>query len=150
MSSCTRRSWPHLSKGYLPLPTRLRSSTLERKRGEYQSLVDLTFAKGKDGLDQQIWHQIEIDVPRTRPGVPLWMHSSTQRVRSRHPTSVNLELSSLFAVFRTYTVRLGDTASRQWVCSRDQRPCHAILSSVPLCLCWSVFPVGDGASPSGV
>jgi len=64
----------------MPLPTRLRSSTLERKRGEYQSLVDLTFAKGKDGLDQQIWHQIEIDVPRTRPGVPLWMHSSTQRV----------------------------------------------------------------------
>ena len=59
---------------------RLRSPTLERKRGEYQSLVDLTFAKGKDGLDQQIWHQIEIDVPRTRPGVPLWMHASTQRV----------------------------------------------------------------------
>jgi len=67
----------------MPLPTGLRSSTLERKRGEYQSLVDLTFAKGKDGLDQQIWHQIEIDVPRTRPGVPLWMHSSTQRCLER-------------------------------------------------------------------
>ena len=63
---------------------RLRSPTLERKRGEYQSLVDLTFAKGKDGLDQQIWHQIEIDVPRTRPGVPLWMHASTQRVWPAH------------------------------------------------------------------
>ena len=71
-------------QGYLPLPTRLRSSTLERKRGEYQSLVDLTFAKGKDGLDQQIWHQIEIDVPRTRPGVQLWMQGSTQRVWPRH------------------------------------------------------------------
>ncbi|KAI0254043.1 rab-GTPase-TBC domain-containing protein [Lactifluus subvellereus] len=75
-------AWP-LLLGYLPLPTGLRSSTLERKRGEYQSLVDLTFAKGKDGLDQQIWHQIEIDVPRTRPGVQLWMHSSTQRCLER-------------------------------------------------------------------
>ncbi|KAH9047830.1 rab-GTPase-TBC domain-containing protein [Lactarius hengduanensis] len=75
-------AWP-LLLGYLPLPTRLRSSTLERKRGEYQSLVDLTFAKGRDGLDQQIWHQIEIDVPRTRPGVPLWMHASTQRSLER-------------------------------------------------------------------
>ncbi|KAI0305729.1 rab-GTPase-TBC domain-containing protein [Multifurca ochricompacta] len=75
-------AWP-LLLGYLPLPMRLRSSTLDRKRGEYQSLVDLTFAKGRDGLDQQIWHQIEIDVPRTRPGVELWMHSSTQRCLER-------------------------------------------------------------------
>jgi hypothetical protein len=78
------RARSYFPKGYLPLPTRLRSPTLERKRGEYQSLVDLTFAKGKDGLDQQIWHQIEIDVPRTRPGVPLWMHASTQRVWLAH------------------------------------------------------------------
>ena len=87
----TARVPPHLSpKGYLPLPTRLRSSTLERKRGEYQSLVDLTFTKGKDCLDQQIWHQIEIDVPRTRPGVPLWMHASTQRVWPAHHRSAFL------------------------------------------------------------
>ncbi|KAH9979164.1 rab-GTPase-TBC domain-containing protein [Russula compacta] len=98
--------------GYLPLPTRLRSSTLERKRGEYQSLVDLTFAKGKDALDQQIWHQIEIDVPRTRPGVPLWMHSSTQRCLERilyvwairHPASgyvqgINDLVTPFFEVF---------------------------------------------------
>jgi hypothetical protein len=67
-------------QGYLPLPTPLRSSTLARKRGEYLSLVELAFARDREGLDQQIWHQIEIDVPRTRPGVPLWMQASTQRV----------------------------------------------------------------------
>ena len=44
------------------------------------SLVGLTFARGREGLDQQIWHQIEIDVPRTRPGVQLWMYRATQRV----------------------------------------------------------------------
>ena len=45
-------------------------------------MVDLAFARGREGLDQQIWHQIEIDVPRTRPGVRLWMHAGTQRVRA--------------------------------------------------------------------
>ncbi|KAJ6587185.1 rab-GTPase-TBC domain-containing protein [Mycena vulgaris] len=69
--------------GYLPLPTPLRASTLARKRGEYLSLVELAFARDREGLDQQIWHQIEIDVPRTRPGVRLWMHGSTQRALER-------------------------------------------------------------------
>lgn len=69
-------------QGYLPLPTPTRQATLERKREEYKSLVELAFARDREGLDQQIWHQIEIDVPRTRPGVRLWMHAATQRVRS--------------------------------------------------------------------
>lgn len=73
-------AWP-LLLGYLPLPASSRLQTLARKREEYASLVRLTFARGKDGLDQQIWHQIEIDVPRTRPGVRLWMEGATQRVR---------------------------------------------------------------------
>lgn len=68
-------------QGYLPLPTPTRQATLERKREEYKSLVELAFARDREGLDQQIWHQIEIDVPRTRPGVRLWMHAATQRVR---------------------------------------------------------------------
>lgn len=98
--------------GYLPLPTRLRSSTLERKRGEYLSLVGLTFARGREGLDQQIWHQIEIDVPRTRPGVQLWMYRATQRSLERilyvwairHPASgyvqgINDLVTPFFQVF---------------------------------------------------
>lgn len=72
---------PNIEKGYLPLPTPLRPTTLARKRGEYLSLVELAFSRDREGLDQQIWHQIEIDVPRTRPGVRLWMHGATQRVR---------------------------------------------------------------------
>jgi len=67
-------------QGHLPLPPHLRATTLARKREEYASLVELAFARGKEGLDQQIWHQIEIDVPRTRPGVQLWMQAATQRV----------------------------------------------------------------------
>ncbi|KZT72232.1 RabGAP/TBC [Daedalea quercina L-15889] len=74
--------WP-LLLGYLPLPAPLRISTLARKRQEYLSLVELAFSRGRENLDQQIWHQIEIDVPRTRPGVQLWMQAATQRSLER-------------------------------------------------------------------
>ncbi|KAI0665916.1 RabGAP/TBC [Trametes maxima] len=74
--------WP-LLLGYLPLPKPTRASTLARKRREYASLVETTFVRGREGLDQQIWHQIEIDVPRTRPGVRLWMQGDTQRCLER-------------------------------------------------------------------
>ncbi|KAG6897521.1 hypothetical protein C0992_000747 [Termitomyces sp. T32_za158] len=98
--------------GYLPLPTPLRSMTLARKRSEYLSLVEVAFARDREGLDQQIWHQIEIDVPRTRPGVRLWMYSTTQRSLERilyvwairHPASgyvqgINDLVTPFFQVF---------------------------------------------------
>ncbi|KIK92135.1 hypothetical protein PAXRUDRAFT_830234 [Paxillus rubicundulus Ve08.2h10] len=98
--------------GYIPLPSNLRASTLARKRGEYLSLVELAFARDRQGLDQQIWHQIEIDVPRTRPGVRLWMQASTQRSLERilyvwairHPASgyvqgINDLVTPFFQVF---------------------------------------------------
>ncbi|EJD52557.1 RabGAP/TBC [Auricularia subglabra TFB-10046 SS5] len=69
--------------GYLPLARAAQAAALARKREEYASLVRLTFARGREGLDQQIWHQIEIDVPRTRPGVRLWMEAATQRSLER-------------------------------------------------------------------
>ncbi|OCH91444.1 RabGAP/TBC [Obba rivulosa] len=75
-------AWP-LLLGHLPLPKPLRTTTLARKRQEYTSLVELAFSRNREGLDQQIWHQIEIDVPRTRPGVKLWMQASTQRSLER-------------------------------------------------------------------
>ncbi|KAF9241583.1 rab-GTPase-TBC domain-containing protein [Melanogaster broomeanus] len=103
--------WPILL-GYIPLPSNLRASTLARKRGEYLSLVELAFARDRQGPDQQIWHQIEIDVPRTRPGVRLWMQASTQRSLERilyvwairHPASgyvqgINDLVTPFFQVF---------------------------------------------------
>lgn len=63
-------------------------------------------------LDAQIWHQIEIDVPRTRPGVPLWAGEITQRSLERilyvwairHPASgyvqgINDLVTPFFEVF---------------------------------------------------
>ncbi|KAL0068758.1 GTPase-activating protein [Marasmius tenuissimus] len=98
--------------GYLPLPSPSRTSTLARKRNEYLSLVEVAFARDREGLDQQIWHQIEIDVPRTRPGVRLWMYGTTQRSLERilyvwairHPASgyvqgINDLVTPFFQVF---------------------------------------------------
>ncbi|GAA5864094.1 hypothetical protein JCM3774_006376 [Rhodotorula dairenensis] len=69
--------------GYLPAPTARRASTLARKRSEYASLVKQAFSRGVTGLDSRLWHQISIDVPRTRPGVPLWQAEATQRSLER-------------------------------------------------------------------
>ncbi|KAF8318021.1 RabGAP/TBC [Clavulina sp. PMI_390] len=120
-------AWP-LLLGYLPLNESTRLTTLQRKRDEYRNLVDLTFASAnknggstgvgaggrgqRDGLDGQIWHQIEIDVPRTRPGVRLWMEAATQRSLERilyvwairHPASgyvqgINDLVTPFFQVF---------------------------------------------------
>lgn len=65
---------------YLALPAQPRLANLARKRKEYAQLVDQAFARGMSAGDVQIWHQIEIDVPRTRPGVTLWSCETTQRV----------------------------------------------------------------------
>ncbi|KAL7411818.1 rab-GTPase-TBC domain-containing protein, partial [Mrakia frigida] len=69
--------------GYLPLPSAPRRTTLSRKRQEYMDLVRLAFRGGIKGLDQQIWHQITIDIPRTRPGVQLWTQETAQRSLER-------------------------------------------------------------------
>lgn len=103
---------PPSSQGYLPAPTARRAATLARKRSEYASLVKQAFSRGVKGLDGPLWHQISIDVPRTRPGVPLWQAEATQRSLERvlyvwairHPASgyvqgINDLVTPFFQVF---------------------------------------------------
>jgi hypothetical protein len=66
--------------GYMPSNSDRRNVALERKRKEYQDGVQQTFAKGIEGLDQTIWHQVFIDVPRTNPKMILFQNQTTQRV----------------------------------------------------------------------
>lgn len=70
-------------QNYLPLPEAPRLATLTRKRREYAQFVQQYFGTEGAALDQQMWHQIEIDVPRTRPGVALWSCPATQRALER-------------------------------------------------------------------
>lgn len=100
-------SWQILL-GYLPTSSERRVATLERKRKEYLDGVRQAFEKGTAGadapveaglmgstsspvsqrgrgrgLDEAIWHQISIDVPRTNPHLELYSYEATQRSLER-------------------------------------------------------------------
>lgn len=84
--------------GYLPTSSERRVATLERKRREYLEGVRQAFERGgvgtagtsssaarsrPRGLDEAVWHQISIDVPRTNPHLPLYSYEATQRSLER-------------------------------------------------------------------
>ena len=82
--------------GYLPTNSERRVAILERKRKEYldgvkQAFTDVggkqvtpTSVMGRSrGLDEAIWHQISIDVPRTNPHLKLYGYEATQRSLER-------------------------------------------------------------------
>lgn len=80
---------------YLPTNSERRVTTLERKRKEYLDGVRQAFERGGStsgttgtpgrtrGLDEAIWHQISIDVPRTNPHIELYSYEATQRSLER-------------------------------------------------------------------
>ena len=95
-------SWQVLL-GYLPTSSERRVATLERKRKEYLDGVKQAFEKSGSGLvsplnsktkgsytqgrsrglDENVWHQISIDVPRTSPHIELYGYEATQRSLER-------------------------------------------------------------------
>ena len=74
--------WP-LLLGYLATHSDRRKATLARKRQEYLDGCTHAWRNGQRGLDQLIWHQIHIDVPRTNPLIRLWQVPTTQRALER-------------------------------------------------------------------
>ncbi|KAL5594399.1 hypothetical protein BROUX41_001332 [Berkeleyomyces rouxiae] len=109
--------------GYLPTNGERRVATLERKRKEYLDGVKQAFDRGTQtmtpagpgrarGLDEAIWHQISIDVPRTNPHIELYSYDATKRALERilyvwavrHPASgyvqgINDLVTPFFEVF---------------------------------------------------
>jgi TBC1 domain family member 2 len=94
--------------GYLPANSERRIMALERKRKEYLDGVRQAFDAGTvkigqtastslpgqasdiaanaergRGLDEAVWHQISIDVPRTNPHIPLYGFEATKRSLER-------------------------------------------------------------------
>lgn len=94
--------------GYLPVNGDRRVVTLERKRREYLDAVREAFESGSminrnvtnsglaglaaippvqigqgRGVDEAVWHQISIDVPRTNPHIPLYQFEATQKSLER-------------------------------------------------------------------
>jgi len=72
--------------GYLPRSQARRDKFLHSKRAEYLDLVDKYYfdkTMGKTEEEQNILHQIHIDVPRTNPEVPLFQNQSIQEALER-------------------------------------------------------------------
>ncbi|ODV90599.1 hypothetical protein CANCADRAFT_23950 [Tortispora caseinolytica NRRL Y-17796] len=95
--------------GYLPKNSNRREETLRRKRQDYLDGLETVFSRP---LDQVMWHQISIDVPRTNPHIPLYTHHTTQKALERilylwavrHPASgyvqgINDLVTPFFQVF---------------------------------------------------
>jgi TBC1 domain family member 2 len=102
-------SWRLLS-GYLPSNLERRNSVLERKRIDYQKLVQQYFHA--ESRDEETYHQIHIDVPRMNPTVKLFQQSVVQDLFERilfiwairHPASgyvqgINDLVTPFFIVF---------------------------------------------------
>ncbi|KAJ1925229.1 GTPase-activating protein [Tieghemiomyces parasiticus] len=101
-----------LLMGYLPTNADRRAQTLTRKRQEYEDCVAQTFARGVEALDPALWHQIQIDVPRTFPTSTLFQDPVIQQCLARilycwadrHPASgyvqgINDLVTPFFLVF---------------------------------------------------
>jgi len=81
--------------GYLPANSKERETVLKAKRNEYIKIVTDTFKNGTLGLNQSIYHQIHIDVPRTNPDLSLYQNPIIQESLEkilycwaiRHPAS---------------------------------------------------------------
>lgn len=70
-------TWRLLS-GYLPINLERRNGVLERKRQDYWTLVDKYYYTDHDETNRDIQHQINIDVPRMNPSIPLFQQKTVQ------------------------------------------------------------------------
>ncbi|KKA26963.1 hypothetical protein TD95_004058 [Thielaviopsis punctulata] len=152
--------------GYLPTNGERRVSTLERKRREYLDGVKQAFERGAQtttstaagsgrarGLDEAIWHQISIDVPRTNPHIELYSYEATKRSLERilyvwavrHPASgyvqgINDLVTPFFEVF--LGVYIGDPDIESGM-DPGQLP-KAVLDAVEADSFWCLTKLLDG------
>ena len=162
-------SWQVLL-GYLPTSSERRVATLERKRKAYLDGVNQAFSRNvtsgntptkveqKDkgrvrGLDEALWHQISIDVPRTSPHLQLYSYEATQRSLERilyvwairHPASgyvqgINDLLTPFWQVFLGSYVTDYDVSSGM---DPGQLP-RQVLDAVEADAFWCLTKLLDG------
>lgn len=122
---------PHVWKlliGYLPSNLKRQAQVMQRKRMEYKNGIKHIFSD-KHEIDVPTWHQIEIDIPRTNPHIPLYqfrsVHEALQRIlyfwAMRHPASgyvqgINDLVTPFFQVFLSEYL---STSDKDKVCLLD-------------------------------
>lgn len=148
--------------GYLPTSSERRVGTLERKRKEYLDGVRQAFERSGSssapagkmrGLDEAVWHQISIDVPRTNPHLELYAYEATQRSLERilyvwavrHPASgyvqgINDLVTPFWQVFLASYITDSDVESGM---DPGQLP-KAVLDAVEADSFWCLTKLLDG------
>ncbi|OLY80169.1 GTPase-activating protein GYP1 [Smittium mucronatum] len=85
-----------------------RKQAIERKRKEYESLLENVFTDKQETLDKVMWHQISIDIPRTYPSINYFRNQTVQNSlartlycwATRHPASGYVQgINDLASVF---------------------------------------------------
>ena len=161
-------SWQVLL-GYLPTSSERRVATLERKRKAYLDGVNQAFSRSEAtnsktkvvatdkpktrGLDEALWHQISIDVPRTSPHLQLYSYEATQRSLERilyvwairHPASgyvqgINDLLTPFWQVFLASYITDYDVSSGM---DPGQLP-RPVLDAVEADSFWCLTKLLDG------
>ena len=159
--------------GYLPTSAERRVATLERKRKDYLDGVKQAFERSSTGLispvsgriksaysqgrsrglDENVWHQISIDVPRTSPHIELYGYEATQRSLERilylwairHPASgyvqgINDLVTPFWQVFLGSYITDADIESGM---DPGQLP-RAVLDAVEADSYWCLTKLLDG------
>ena len=113
-------TWQLLS-GYLPANADRRETTLQRKRAEYDQLIDQYYdTRLEEGRNSKIFHQITVDIPRTNPAPVFQLESVGQMMARvlyiwsiRHPGSdyvqgMNDLVTPFFSVFVSPHIEYAD------------------------------------------
>jgi hypothetical protein len=66
--------------GYLPCNQDRRETTLQRKRKEYEDLVNQSFVRGQHSVDKAMLRQIQIDVIRPGTSAGIFQTKAVQGV----------------------------------------------------------------------
>lgn len=80
--ACLRHITWKLLLGYLPPAREKRQAALERKRMDYQLLVDKYYNNNRCPNDE-VWRQIHIDIPRMQPLISIFQQDIVQRIFQR-------------------------------------------------------------------
>lgn len=113
-------SW-RLLLGYLPVAKSKREQQMKRKRDEYDRLIEQYY--NDRSLDDGMWRQIHIDIPRMQPLIPIFqqprVQESFERIlyiwSIRHPASGYVQgMNDLVTpFFLTYLSEFCDSQSQQ-------------------------------------
>ena len=91
--------------------------------GLYNVSVNEIFSAERE-MDQIIWHQVRIDVPRTNPHLSLYQFEATQKV-------LDPGIHLILGVGKNI-IRLGYTTSRIRLRAGHKRFSHTLLSSLSI------------------